>query len=360
MQCDENSASVLKVETDKAIYEIQFGQIQIEITGRCNMRCMHCRASSEPYQDMPIGQIVKIIRFARQFSPNYKEIVISGGEPLLHRRFDEVLTAVRQNGGESVTLTTNGWFFNEKHLNLIEELQFKRFVLSVSLDSVGANEHNSFRKYPGAFERAIKAIKLVVAKNLPHMMSSVRTTLQPRQIDEMESIVDFVHGLGCRRSSFSAIHPAGRAMDRPDLWMTKEQKKKFIAEIFRLKNKYPGFMVTTNDPLKCLMRNSHDVGKEGELVFDGCGAAAITFNVGASGIMTPCSLLPIPMMSIFGMTIAEMTNAYRRNEIVRNILDLNLKGKCGSCPLKFQCGGCRVRPYIRSGDYLGEDPDCWR
>ena len=61
----------LEVETEDTIYEIEFGQVQIEITGQCNMSCQHCRAAHQLKHDMPIEQIVKIIRFARQFSPNY-------------------------------------------------------------------------------------------------------------------------------------------------------------------------------------------------------------------------------------------------------------------------------------------------
>ena len=234
----KTEAPCLEIETDEAIYQVEFAQVQIEITGRCNMRCEHCRADYEAKKDMPIGQVIKVIRFARQFSPNYKEVVVSGGEPLLHRRFSEVLQAVRENGGEFITLTTNGYFFGKQHLDLIERLEFKRFILSVSLVSLDVADHDSFRKTPGAFEHALKAIKLIVSRNLPNVMTSVRTTIRPHQIDQMSDIVDFVHRLGCNRSSFSAIHPAGRSIERPDLWMTREQKHRFIEQIYALKDIY--------------------------------------------------------------------------------------------------------------------------
>jgi radical SAM protein with 4Fe4S-binding SPASM domain len=358
MEC-KTEVPALQVETDDAIYEIEFGQIQIEITGRCNMRCQHCRASKEVSEDMPIDQIIKVIRFARQFSPNYKEIVVSGGEPLMHHDFSDVLSAVRQSGGEFVTLTTNGSLITEKHLELIRSLGFKRFILSVSLDSLDPLAHDEFRNFSGAHRRALEAIKIIVNAGIPEIMASVRTTLRPGQIDEMEAIVDFIHSLGCQRSSLSPIHPAGRSIGRPDLWMSKEQKKKFIENIYRLKEKYENFQVSTNDPLKCLLRGYHDVGGDGELVFDGCAAAAVTFNVSADGTMTPCALLNIPMMNVFDLTIEEITERYKSNEIVKNMLDMNLQGKCGVCEKKYQCGGCRARAYIRNGHYLEEDPDCW-
>ncbi|HUC88670.1 MAG TPA: radical SAM protein [Candidatus Paceibacterota bacterium] len=349
----------LEVETENSIYEIEFGEIQIEITGKCNMRCQHCRAASQPKQDMPIDQIIKIIRFARQFSPDYKEIVLSGGEPLLHRNFAEVLRQVRCNGGEFITLTTNGSLLTKEHLSLIGELSFPRFMLSVSLDSLNPEEHDKFRVYEGAFPKAVAALRQVAESGLPNVVASMRSTIRASQIGEMENMVDFARNLGCKRVSFSAIHPAGRAIERDDLWMTREQKYAFVTEVYRLKALFPDLNVTTNDPLKCLLRGENDMGKNGELVFDGCSAGAITFNVNSDGTMTPCALLDIPMMNTFSLSIEEMTERYRENPIVKNMLEMNLKGKCGACHLKYQCGGCRARALIQMGDFLEEDPHCW-
>lgn len=362
MHCDDVPRRRLLVETDQSFYEIEFGQIQIEITGRCNMRCQHCRAANELRADMPIEQIVKVVRFARLFSPNYKEIVISGGEPLMHSQFTRAMRLIRNNGGDFVTLTTNGSHLERWHLDLIESLNFKRFILSVSLDSLDPQEHDSFRHSRGAFDNALRAIRMIVRRRLPNVTASVRTTIRPEQIGLIDDIVAYVHDLGCKRSSLSAIHPAGRAIDRPDFWMNKAQKRRFIETVYRLKEKYKDedFDVSTNDPLKCIVRGYHDIGvDESDLVFDGCAAAACTFNVGADGTMTPCSLLNLPMMNVFPLSVDEMIEKYSNNGIVKNMLDMNLRGKCGKCSIKYQCGGCRARALIRNDHYLEEDPDCW-
>ncbi|MFA5932138.1 MAG: radical SAM protein [Candidatus Paceibacterota bacterium] len=358
MECNSEIPR-LEVETEDAIYEIEFGQVQIEITGRCNMSCLHCRAANQLKQDMPVEQIAKIIKFARQFSPNYKEIILSGGEPLMHHDFAKVLRRVHDSGGEFITLTTNGSLLTDEHLSLISKLSFQRFVLSVSLDNLNPTKHDKFRVYNGAFTKAISALRRVAESNLPNVIASMRSTIQASQINEMESMVDFAKNLGCKRVSFSAIHPAGRAIERNDLWMTREQKREFVKEVYRLKELFPDLNVTTNDPLKCLLRQKNDLGKEGELVFDGCGAAAITFNVNSNGTMTPCALLDIPMMNVFPLSIEEMNEHYQQSPIVRSMLDMNLKGKCGACHMKYQCGGCRARALIQNGDFLGEDPHCW-
>lgn len=358
MECVEKSPR-LAVETEKAIYNIEFGQVQIEITGKCNMNCEHCRASNQPQKDMPLEQILKIIKFARRFSPNFKEIILSGGEPLIHKKFFEVLNQVRLNGGDFITLTTNGSLLTQEHLEAINKLKFERVVLSISLDNLDPLKHDKFRHYSGAYKKALDALNLIKENNFPNIIPSMRSTIKADQIKDMEAMVNFAKKNGCQRVSFSAIHPAGRAIDRKDLWMTPEEKKKFIEEIYRLKKIFPTINVTTNDPLKCLIRGKNDLGEEGELIFDGCGAAAITFNVNSDGTMTPCALLDLPIMNIFPLTIEEIIEKYKKSEIVKNMLQMNLKRKCGKCSKKYQCGGCRARALIQNGDYLEEDPHCW-
>jgi len=351
----------LEVETDDAIYEVIFGQVQIEITGRCNMACRHCRAADDHSGDMSLEQISKVIGFARRYSPNYKEIVLSGGEPFIHDDIEEVLRWVRYNGGDMVTLTTNGSLLESRHLDLITDLAFERLTLSVSLDSLNPSTHDEFRCFPGAHERAVRAIEMITERNISSVVASVRSTLRPEQIAEMPAFAKFAYDAGCQRISFSSIMPAGRSIGQPDLWMTQEQKRRFLETIYELKAQYPRhFNITTNELLKCLIRGSSEVGQGNEIIFDGCPAGSVTFNVNANGDMTPCALLNLPMMNVFGMTIDEIATAYQQSEIVKSMLDMNVGGKCGKCDLKYQCGGCRARAFIHSGDYLGEDPDCWR
>ncbi|MFH1077987.1 MAG: radical SAM protein [Patescibacteria group bacterium] len=349
----------LDVETDDAVYEIRFGQIQIEITGRCNMYCQHCRAANQSRRDMPIEQIVKIIRFARQFSSEDEEIVLSGGEPFIHRDIAGVLKSVRANGGNRVTLTTNGSLLTADHLRLIEGLHFTSIALSVSLDSVHSAVHDAFRGHKGAFVKANDALRLVAQSDIPGIVPSMRSTVQASQIDEMEDLVRHARNVGCKRIGFSAVHPAGRAIGRQDLWLSKDQKKAFLRRVYELQEKYPDIAVSTSDPLKCLVSGASEVGDHDEIIFDGCGAAAVTFNVDADGTMTPCALLDIPMMNVFDLDVVGITERYRRHQIVKDMLSMNLKGKCGACQMKYQCGGCRARAFIQKGDYLEEDPHCW-
>lgn len=157
---------------------------------------------------------------------------------------------------------------------------------------------------------------------------------------------------------FKCINIKAR-QNREDLWMSSEQKMAFLKRVYQLRKKFTDIVVATTDPLKCLVYAKSDASKDDEVAFDGCGAAAITFNVNADGMMTPCALLDIPMMNVFPLSVKEITEHYQKNQIVKDMLVMNLKGKCGACQMKYQCGGCRARALIQKGDYLEEDPHCW-
>lgn len=352
----------LEIETDKAVYEVLFGRIQIEITGRCNMKCRHCRASSQVGKDMDIGQIAKIAGFAKQYGENDMEVVVSGGEPMKHREFDKVLKTLREVGCESLTLTTNGSLLQRHHLDLFESLACQRFILSVSLDSLDMKKHDEFRGYKGAFNRATQSLKMAADNKFPGLLLSIRTVILPDGIGQMEAMVRFARDIGCDRIGFSDVHPFGRASKNRKLLMDKNLKRDFAKEVLRLARAYPDMIVSNSDPIKCLTldtENNDPTDPQDEVVYNGCGAGVVTFNVNSNGIMTPCVLLEIPMMNVFHLSSEQIAEKYASNEVVKNMLEMNLHGKCGLCKKKYQCGGCRARAYAMTGDYLGEDPHCW-
>lgn len=324
------------------------------------MNCKHCRASEMQKKDMPSEQILKILKFARRYSPDYKEVTISGGEPLLHKDFKKVMTELRKNGADYVTITTNGFLVNQDILEFLASLDFIRLMISVSVDSTIPKRHDDFRETPGAFLKATQALRMIASMKCENIIPSMKTVIFPDSIGEMDDRVALADSLGCRRISFTSVIYSGKAMHDKTLWMSALEKKKFLENIYRLKKEYPHINVTTNDPLKCLIRGMNDEpANESELVMDGCPAGTVSFNVNSDGTMTPCSLLNIPMMNVFELSIEGIAERYRTNTITKAFLDMKLNGKCGDCSKKYLCSGCRARAFAFHGDILAEDPECW-
>ena len=74
------------------------------------------------------------------------------------------------------------------------------------------------------------------------------------------------------------------------------------------------------------------------------------------GQVQPSGFLPL---SPGNVRTERLTDIYRHARLFKELRDPGLlKGKCGRCPFKEICGGCRARAYAVSGDYLESDPSC--
>jgi len=342
----------MNIETTDTIYDINFSLIQIEITSKCNMSCDHCRDYFSDMSDMSFKNILKIIEFGLANSKEKIELILSGGEPLMHKDILGLLILLRNYPLKMVNITTNGSLINKMIIPFLKNIQ-----MSVSLDGIDAETHDTFRHHKGAFQKALDAIELMQKNNVP---VNVRVSLKPDQIKQLPSIIKFVYELGVGGVSVSSILPTGKALINQHLTMNKEQKKLFLQTLFDLKRYYAskGLNIITNDPLKHFFcKYSEEITDD--MVISGCTAGLVTFNVFSNGDMTPCAMMNLSIMNTFDLEVEEMTKQYQESNIIHNLLERNFKGKCKDCKKLIKCGGCRARSFGINGDYLGEDPDCW-
>ncbi len=347
---------MFQIETTDTIYETEFYHIQTNITSRCNMRCEHCRGAYVGTTDLAVDDFKNLLDFVHQHVGMRGGYLITGGEPLLHPQFKKILSELKGyvRADQFVAISTNGTFLNAEFLDFIQNLEFPELRISISLDSIDSRRHNLFRHSPVAYEGSIRAIKLIAEK--PQIKRIVRTTIQKDQLEEIEPMAEMVESMGVDILSISSIIPAGRAKDKPELWFDKASKKNLIELVAVLRKKHRHLIVDVNDPLFYIGASfTNNCGEYG-----GCIAGIGTFSLEPNGDMLPCPVLHNQIiMNIRGMKPEEILRGYSSNHFVHTLLERNLKGKCGSCKLRFACGGCRARAEGVYDDYLAEDPDCW-
>jgi len=320
------------------------------------MKCEHCRGAYEGFEDLSINDFERLIIFSSKHLNREGGYLISGGEPLLHPQFKEFLSILKKysQNDEFITITTNGTFLNYKVLEVLQSLEFLDLRIAISLDSVDANRHDSFRHFSHAYEKSIQAIKLIAGK--PNIRCILRATIQKDQLKEIEEMVNLAESLGVDVISFSSIIPVGRALNKPELYFDKDSKKKLIELIVELRKKYHHLIIDVNDPLTYI--NTAYAGSCGE--YGGCIAGIGTFSVEPDGAMLLCPVLPNQViMNIRGASPELMLDNYSNSKFVHLLLEKKLIGKCAACKLRFTCGGCRARADGIFGNYLAEDPDCW-
>lgn len=351
------SVNFMVFETENAIFESFINVAQIEITGKCNLNCKHCRGNGNKNlkKDMPFDKIKEIINFAKNNSVDgYIEIVLSGGEPLLHPQLENILKFCKQEN-VLIEITTNGYLINQKFIDMFKENNVT--TISISLDSITPQENDKFRGKEGAFDKAINAIKLL---NQNDIRTRIRSTISNSNIDEMEKIVLFAIDLNVDNIAFGPIIPVGNAVTLGDeMFNTPEQMKNFIDLFYELKEKYKDKVnVVTNECLHGLHElDEYKTNDDTERMIDGCSAGIVSFNVLINGNMTPCSMYHRKILNIYESN--DFAKDYINSPTIKELLERNYVGKCGSCNLKFVCGGCRVRAEFYTGNRLGSDPLCW-
>ena len=115
--------------------------IRISVTERCNYRCPYCMPEEiygEKYsflnrkEILNFEEILRLLRIFVRFGVN--KVRITGGEPLVRKDIDKLITGIREINNElDIALTTNGYLLKQKALKL-KQAGLSR--ITVSLDSI--------------------------------------------------------------------------------------------------------------------------------------------------------------------------------------------------------------------------------
>ncbi|MFN0117782.1 MAG: GTP 3',8-cyclase MoaA [Elusimicrobiota bacterium] len=109
--------------------------LRISLTDRCNLRCRYCMPK-EKISFFPEDEILtndELKRLIQVFaSLGVTKIRLTGGEPLLRKGLEEVLSYIYLQGVKDVSMTTNGIFL-ARRLESLQEAGLKR--INISLDT---------------------------------------------------------------------------------------------------------------------------------------------------------------------------------------------------------------------------------
>jgi len=351
------------VELENEIYETKLQHVQIEITGCCNMKCKHCRASNEARKMLSISQIEKIMKFISQVKDNDFRLILSGGEPFLHPKIIDIIKLAKDYGINSIVITTNSSLITDDILMKLDNIEMEFLCIQVSLDSLDEKCHDEFRGYPDAYKKCIEVLDKI--KNYNNIYSSIRMTITPNTIAETEKMIDFAVDKKVKIIGIGSVIPFGSAKDG-SMSLSPLQKKEFLTILAKKHRELEGIIdVTSEDPLKFLISDSPWKYYEGEKVIDdcffgGCTAGVTSINIGADGVVTPCAMMDEKILDINDCeSIEDIINTYSNSSVIKNLFSRKFNGKCGICKFNRICGGCRAFAKASTGDYMGSDMSCW-
>lgn len=202
-----------------------------ELTDKCNMKCLHCgsscKGSNHTYLEKE--QIYKVLEeVAEKYGTNSVMICLTGGEPMLHPDFYEIIMHIH-NTGFGWGMTSNGTLINEETALMLSEAHMGS--ISISLDGL-APEHNFLRNRLDAFQLAENGIKsLLSCEKYRGGITQVTTVVHKKNIDTLDTIYEYLKRIGLLEWRLTNIDPIGRTLENKDLSLDNDDFVKLLTYI---------------------------------------------------------------------------------------------------------------------------------
>ena len=328
--------------------------VALELTGSCNLRCKHCRASAARERDpdeLTTEEVKKVIADIASFSKPI--MILTGGEPLLREDIYELARFTAKQGLRPV-LGTNGTLIDDRVAEKLKEAGIKR--VSISIDCAYAGEHDAFRGVEGAYEKALKGIEACKKAGLEFQ---VNTTVTRRNLPEIKEIHSITKKLGAVAHHLFLLVPTGRGKALEAEEIPPEDYEKVLNWMYEAKDKgiYMRATCAPHYVRVAYQRGDRPERRHGmDATMGGCMAGRTFAFVSRKGEVNPCGYLPLKAGNVREQSFREI---WENSELFNNLRSReDLRGKCGECEYRFACGGCRARAYARYGDYMEEEPYC--
>jgi MoaA/NifB/PqqE/SkfB family radical SAM enzyme len=273
--------------------------IRLEKSYLCNFQCTHC--SAEYYMDRHLEKVLHVVDDrrkinlddVRQLSRQADELglarfVITGGEPLVMRDFDQVVEAIDPDKHYIIT-DTNGWFLDDERAKHIKSVGVEKVQLS--LDSFIAEDHDAFRNKLGSYERVMRAIDACLNAGLNLILSTVLVKGRAKT-EEFRQLCEFAtnRGIGLY---ISYAKPTGSCTNHVEFVIDKED-----ADIVRqLEKDYTIF--------------THMTPSYGS--FKGCITVKGIITVTSTGEVTPCPYIDLSLGNLGETSLKEILARGMRN-----------------------------------------------
>lgn len=343
--------------------EIEPKWIALELTRRCNLKCVHCRSASKEevagHPDFPTEEAFRLIDDIASFS--MPVLVLSGGEPLMRSDVFDIAKHGSEKGLR-ISLATNGTLVAEETCERIKESGIK--TVSISLDGSTAKVHDNFRNQKGAFSKIINAARLFKEHDIKFIINSSFTK---RNKEGIPGVYKLSKELGAFAWYMFMVVPTGRGKELVSELIEKEDYEDILDWHYRMEKGEDDLLVRpacAPHYYRVVLQKSKEEGarfKRRSLKFStgrskGCVAGQVISVIDVDGNVLPCSYFPKPAGNIRERSFQDI---WESSGLLKELRDLSTyEGKCGSCEYINVCGGCRARAYSLNENYLQEDPFC--
>ena len=292
--------------------------IHVDITHRCNERCVHCLVPRDR-QQVALDDLRDLC--AQAAALGFVGLAFSGGEPTLHPGFWDLL-ALARGLGFYFTIFTNGLDLDEQAIARLAAYRPEKVRISVY--SMDPAVHDGMTKVPGSLERTLRAILQLKDAGVRLYINS---PISVRNYESFRAIAAFADGHGFERNLDPVIQPTRDRTDfHEELQLSYEQAK----DVTGFQQSAPELVVNVQ-PGKPVCNVGDDP------------------SVDASLNLYPCPGVRLPLGNLHERRLEELL-AHPTLADLRT-LSLDNLDVCQKCSVRDGCYRCHGHPHQETGDY---------
>ncbi len=307
----------------------------IEITLRCNLRCVHCynfdrerpRPPVPPEAELSDDEILDAIDQLAEAGCLY--LAFTGGEALLHPSLPAFLERARERRFV-VRIKTNGMLLTPPRVRALAEARVS--AVDVSVYGARAATHDAVTARPGSFERTVRGLRHARAAGIALKVNACLVQENVGEVAGMRALAAEL-GAGFALNPFLSARYDGTRSS-----LLKRVDRQALLDLYR-------------GPLA-------DVVAEGGYVPERsarCACARTNCGISATGEVYPCIGAPVPCGNLRERSFAEI---WESSPAMRRIRGLRLDDlpDCRGCADRPFCKRSTGTVYTNTGDVTASEP----
>ena len=313
--------------------------VQVDLTYRCNERCVHCYLDHDDHGEMTTAEIKDLL--AQMADAGVFFLILSGGEIFLRRDLLEIVEHARKLQF-SVKLKTNAVMIRQAKAERIAALGVESVQISVY--SHKADVHDAITKLPGSFRRTIEGARFLKAAGVKVSFANV---LMKHNIDDYPEVQALAERIGAHYTADATITPMMDG-DRSILDLNIEEGA--LEDLFRdptLVGNAEEFCAPPSGPLS----------EADALDTLPCSAGHTACYVSPYGDVYPCVQFPLPSGNVRRQRFEDIWKDSPQLKEVRSISMADLPA-CSTCAHGSSCSRCPGLAYLEGNMRGPSVQDC--
>jgi AdoMet-dependent heme synthase len=295
--------------------------VHLDLTYRCNERCIHCYLEHDDLGEMTTAEIEGVLDQLAEAGVFF--LTFSGGEVLLRRDFFHLVGYARRLLF-NVKIKTNGVMIGEEEARRLRELGVEQVQLSVY--SHREDVHDGITKLPGSWRRTVEAVRQLRRHSLKVTIANVLMTANSF---DNAGVIALAEELGAFYTVDPTVTPK---MDGDTSVLALRIAGEELHEVFRDPR------VVTDVEEFCAAP-----AKPGADVMEGypCSAGHTACYISPYGEVYPCVQFPLAVGNVRRQKFLEIWRGSPQLQEVRSIQikDLTVCSGCGHAGACTRCPG---------------------